>query len=90
MQLQQGTWDINFTVPVVVYADREDYIGEDTFKEDMDIDNFPENGFKEDVSNKLIHRIMKALNLSWTEALRDYHKSIFTTAPHDLGKGIWL
>ena len=89
-QLQQGTWDINFTVPVVVYADREDYIEEEAFKEDMDIDNFPVNGFKEDVSNKLINRIMKAFNLSWTEALRDYHTSIFTTAPHDLGKGIWL
>ena len=89
-QLQQGTWDINFTVPVVVYADREDYIEEEAFKEDMDIDNFPVNGFKDDVSNKLINRIMKAFNLSWTEALRDYHTSIFTTAPHDLGKGIWL
>ena len=95
-QLQLGTWDINFTIPVVVYAEREDIISDNRFNEDMDIDNFPEDGFKlsndepDTVGNKFIHRIMKAFNLSWTEALRDYHKYRFTTAPHDPKKGIWL
>lgn len=89
-QLQLGTWDINFTIPVVVYADREDYISDSAFQENMDIEHFPENGFSDAVSNKVIHRIMKAYNLSWTEALRDYHASFYKAAPHDLGKGIWL
>ena len=89
-QLQQGTWDINFTVPVVVYADREDYIDEENFDSETNVDTIAENSFKNEVSNKLIQRIMKAYNLTWTEALRDYHKSIFTTVPHDLGKGVWL
>ena len=95
-QLQLGTWDINFTVPVVVYAYREDHISDEAFDEEMDVDKVPEDGFKlsngepDTVGNKLIRRIMKAFNLSWTEALRDYHSSLFKAAPHDPKKGIWL
>ena len=95
-QLQLGTWDINFTIPVVVYADREDLISDPAFKEDMDIDNFPEDGFKLDentpdtVGNKLIRRIMKAFNLSWTEALRDYSTLLFKGPKKHDDKGIWL
>lgn len=96
LQLQQGTWDINFTVPVVVYADREDAIEDKAFDENMSVESISEDGLKlsdgtpDTVGNKLIHRIMKAFNLTWTEALRDYRDYMYKQAEHNMATGIWL
>ena len=86
LQIQRGTWDININVPVVVYASRADEIAE--LDENMDFDKIPENSLSEG-SNKFLQAIMKALGISWKEALMDYHKVYYTAGDTESG-AIWL
>lgn len=91
--LQQGTWDINFTVPVVVYADREESIAElPTSLNENAIDAYAqsiaENSLS-DESNKFVQAIMKAFNLTWSEALADYCRKLYTAGDTESG-AIWL
>ena len=92
-QVQIGSWDINITVPVVVYAENEDYIEgyptTMTLKEVPDYVKKHPNGSLDKVGNNLIHSIMKAFNISWDEALTDYCTKYITSGDAESGT-IWL
>ena len=83
--IQRGTWDININIPVVVFWSREDFIDID---EDQDVSQIKENSLDED-SNRTVHSIMKAFNISWTEALQDFHTFTYKAGDMESG-GIWL
>ena len=85
-QIQQGTWDINFTIPVVVYASREESL--DELSETLDAKNKPESEYSES-SKEFIHAIMKAFNITWPEAVEDY-KTLYYTQGHVESGAIWL
>ena len=91
--LQQGTWDINFTIPVVVYSSREETIEElPTSMNENDIDTYAQSiapNSLSDESNKLVQAIMKAFNISWSEALADYYRRLYTSGDVESG-AIWL
>ena len=81
-----GTSDINVTVPIVVYASREEYI--DGLESSTDVSKVPENSY-DAAGNALIQAIMKAFNLTWTEALTDYQKFIWDDSDGESGH-VWL
>ena len=66
--IQQGTWDINVKVPVVVYMSKNDLIDID---ENADPAAIPEDSLDKD-SNRNVHSIMNAFHISWEEALSDF------------------
>ncbi len=83
--IQRGTWDININIPVIVFWSREDYID---IEEDQDVSQIKENSLDAD-SNKTVHSIMNTFNISWTEALQDFHMFTYKAGDTESG-GIWL
>ena len=81
-----GTSDINVIVPIVVYASREEYI--DGLESSTDVSKVPENSY-DAAGNALIQAIMKAFDLTWTEALTDYQKFIWDDSDGESGH-VWL
>lgn len=61
-QRQRDHWDLKIKVPVVIYANQEEYIESDT---DTPEDQIPANEMK------YLNSIGKAYNISWKEALMD-------------------
>ena len=78
--------DITFSIPVVTYANREEYIEE--LEETTDTKSIAENSLSAN-SNRFIQAIMKAFGLSWTEALTDYQTLFYTQGEVESG-AIWL
>lgn len=83
--IQQGTWDINLSIPVVVFWNRDEYVDVD---EDTDVNQIEEDGLDEN-SNRTVHSIMKTFDLTWKEALEEF--IAYTYKAGDLeGGAIWL
>ena len=92
-QVQVGSWDINITVPVVVLMNNNEYLEE--FDTTMGVEGIepyvkktPENSLSAG-SNSVLQAIMKAFNISWSEALTDYLTKYFTQGSSESGS-IWL
>ncbi len=83
--IQNGTWDININIPVVVFWSREDYIDID---EDQDASKIAEDSLDDD-SNKVVHSIMKTFGITWTEALQDFYTYTYKAGDTESGS-IWL
>ena len=65
--IQRGTWDINLSIPVVVFWSREEFVDVDP---EADVNLIGEDSLDED-SNRTLHPIMKTFNLTWKEALEE-------------------
>lgn len=83
--IQNGTWDVDLNIPVIVFWSRQDYVDVD---EDADVTKIPEDSLDDD-SNRIIHSIMHTFKLSWTEALQEFIDYTYNIGDHDSGH-IWL
>ena len=87
--VQNGTWDINFTVPFEVFMDRDDT---DKFTADVDdstdLSTIKEDGLDAD-SNRIIHYLMDAFGIDWQQALAEYVGKVYKTKDHS-DAGYWL
>ncbi|SFG05491.1 hypothetical protein [Prevotella sp. KH2C16] len=86
---QNGTFDIDYTIPFVIYMDRDDTSNMDpTIDEDTDLSTISE-GKLDDASNNLIYNLMDAFNLKWQEALEEYVNFVYKKKGHS-EEGYWL
>lgn len=85
--IQNGAWDINVTIPVVVFMDRDADLIEE-LDENANLSAIPEDGLSAK-SNNIIRNIMDAYGLSWKEALEEFVDYTWRTGSHDSAK-IWL
>ena len=58
--IQRGTWDINLSIPVVVFWSREEFVDVDP---EADVNLIGEDSLDED-NNRTLHSIMKTFNLN--------------------------
>jgi hypothetical protein len=83
--IQRGTWDINLSIPVVVFWNRDEYVD---VEEDTDVNQIEEDGLDEE-SNRTVHSIMKTFNLTWKEALEEFITYTYKAGDTE-GGAIWL
>ena len=83
--IQRGTWDINLSIPVVVFWSREEFVDVDP---EADVNLIGEDSLDED-SNRTLHSIMKTFNLTWKEALEEFISYTYQTGDVEAGS-IWL
>ena len=87
--LQNGTTDIDFRIPFVVYMDREDTdLFTDKIGSDTDLSAIAEDSLDED-SNRVIHYFMDAFGLPWKDALQEYVDLTYNKKAHS-AEGYWL
>lgn len=79
--IQRGTWDINLSIPVVVFWSREEFVDVDP---EADVNLIGEDSLDED-SNRTLHSIMKTFSLTWKEALEE-----FISYTYRGGCGSWI
>lgn len=84
--IQRGTWDINVKVPVVVFWSRNDEVSD--IEEDTNLDTITEETVDED-GKKVIRSIMKTFNISWKEAVKEFHTYTYQSGDGEAGS-IWL
>lgn len=83
--IQRGTWDVNLNIPVVVLWSREDYV-------DLDEDTNPAEIAEDSLdaaSNRTVHSIMKAFDLTWKEAIEEFLTYTYKAGEVEAG-AIWL
>ena len=83
--IQRGTWDINLSIPVVVFWSREEFVDVDP---EADVNLIGEDSLDED-SNRTLHSIMKTFNLTWKEALEEFISYTYQAGDVEAGS-IWL
>ena len=85
MLIQRGTWDVNLSIPVIVFWSREETIDvdEDTKPEEVAEDSLDEN------SNRSLHSIMGTFGLTWKEALEEFIAYTYKSGDTE-GGTIWL
>ena len=83
--IQRGTWDINLSIPVVVFWSREEFID---VEPEADASLISEDSLDED-SNRTLHSIMKTFNLTWKEALEEFISYTYRSGDVEAGT-IWL
>lgn len=85
MLIQRGTWDVNLSIPVIVFWSREETIDvdEDTRPEEVAEDSLDEN------SNRSLHSIMGTFGLTWKEALEEFMAYTYKSGDTE-GGAIWL
>ena len=83
--IQRGTWDINLSIPVVVFWNRDEYVD---VEEDTNVNQIEEDGLDEK-SNRTVHSIMKTFNLTWEEALEEFITYTYKAGDTE-GGAIWL
>lgn len=83
--VQRGTWDINLSIPVVVFWSREETVDVDdgTNLEEVGEDSLDEG------SNRTIHSIMRTFGLSWKEALEEFVTYTYRSGDAE-GGAVWL
>ncbi|MDD7317436.1 MAG: hypothetical protein SOZ80_01965 [Prevotella sp.] len=91
--IQRGTWDVNMSIPVVVYLDRETDLDGDNelvmnISDDTDLSTIPEDSLDKE-GNRIVHQIMDAFGISWREALEEYVDYTYRGGDVEAG-GIWL
>lgn len=84
--IQRGTWDINVKVPVVVFWSREETVFE--IEDKTDLSTITEETVDED-GKKVIYSIMKTFNISWEEAVKEFHTYTYKAGDVEAGS-IWL
>ena len=83
--IQRGTWDINLSIPVVVFWSREEFVDVDL---EADVNLIGEDSLDED-SNRTLHSIMETFNLTWKEALEEFISYTYQAGDVEAGS-IWL
>lgn len=83
--IQRGTWDINLSIPVVVFWSREEFVDVDP---EADVNLIGEDSLDED-SNRTLHSIMKTFSLTWKEALEEFISYTYQAGDVEAGS-IWL
>ena len=83
--IQRGTWDINLSIPVVVFWSREEFVDVDP---EADVNLIGEDSLDED-NNRTLHSIMKTFNLTWKEALEEFISYTYQAGDVEAGS-IWL
>lgn len=84
--IQQGTWDVNVTIPVSVLFSNEEFVEVD---EETDPASIPEDSL-DDMSNRVLHSIMHTFNISWEEAIREYIRFIYQVDEIGEAAPIWI
>ena len=83
--IQRGTWDINLSIPVVVFWSREEFVDVDP---EADVNLIGEDSLDED-SNRTLHSIMKTFNLTCKKALEEFISYTYQAGDVEAGS-IWL
>lgn len=86
---QNGTFDIDYKIPFIIYMDRDDLEKVDPkIDGNTDLSNLSEDDL-DDKSNAVIYNLAEAFDLDWHTALEEYVNFVYKKKAHS-EEGYWL